>query len=437
MNLFIHAVYYFSFTVELLLASLLFARFFERKKYGLLFIGAGLVAMGLVSVLWNPVFNWAGIVQLSFKYVVFFLLMTIMLGLSFDCGPQGALYCSTLGYCIQHIVYNTYCLMRKLLQIPFAFSPDVEMLPDNLLHVLWFVICYTVMYIVSSRKYGRQQEMMKSRFMKNGKVIAFAALFLLVATFLDNISYGFLTDWGVEDGFFLINLYLTLVTICIAYILLSILKEERAQEELESMKLLLHNQRKVYRNNKELIDSINLKAHDLKHQIHALGGSIPKREAKEMEELVNQYDSFLRTGSEALDIVLAEKGAHCLNSGITLTCLLDGTHISGFSDTDIYSFFGNALDNAMDAVEKLPPEKRIISLTEQQQGSFINIRLENYCGETVEMGDNGLPRTKRDTRYHGFGTRSMRHIAEKYGAELFFWQEGDRFVTSLMLPDAG
>ena len=257
---------------------------------------------------------------------------------------------------------------------------------------------------------------------------------MTAATFLDNISRALISQSGILALNYLVSIFLIIISVCIVYILLSIVRARKAQEEFESMKLLLHSQRKVYHSSKEMIDSVNLKAHDLKHQLRALGGSIPKKQADEMERLVNIYDASLHTGNEALDIVLAEKGMHCVNHGILLTCLLDGEHIKSFSDTDIFSFFGNAIDNAIEAVDHLPEEKRIISITESVQANLVNIRIENYCGTERISFEDGLPATKRDIRYHGFGTKSMKHIAEEYGGDIFFSHEEEKFVVNLILP---
>lgn len=54
----------------------------------------------------------------------------------------------------------------------------------------------------------------------------------------------------------------------------------------------------------------------------------------------------------------------------------------------------------------------------------------NACGWKT-----GLPVTgKSDKANHGFGIRSMQLLAEKYGGELTFRQEGDIVNTYILLP---
>lgn len=423
-------MYYFSFTAEIVFASWLFARFFERKRFWWLSMTLGIGLMCLVSYFWNPDFSRDGILGLTFKYIVFYLIVIAMLQFSFRCGKWGAIFCASMGYCIQHIIYNAYSIAARAASMPVYETSYVS----DILHLLCFVVVYVILTLITWRKYMKSGDMMHRKFMENWSVIIFGMIFLIAATLLDNIALNIAYESGSQELAYLVNIYHIVISICIIYILLSIVRERKAQEEFKSMKLLLHSQHRVYRNNKEMMDSVNLKAHDLKHQIHALDGKIPREQAKEIEYLVDMYDTSLRTGNEALDVVLTEKGGYCTNHEIRLTCLLDGGHIKGFSDTDIYSFFGNAIDNAIDAVDKLPKEKRIISITENVQANLINIRIENYCETGSVVFEDGLPATKGDTRYHGFGTKSMKHIAEKYGGNIFFSHEGEKFIVNLILP---
>lgn len=81
---------------------------------------------------------------------------------------------------------------------------------------------------------------------------------------------------------------------------------------------------------------------------------------------------------------------------------------------DIYSLFGNALDNAIECEKKLGKEKRFISLKLAGKDDMISLRIENYC-LTIDMKD-GLPVTsKSDKEFHGFGLKSISYIVKKYG----------------------
>ena len=102
---------------------------------------------------------------------------------------------------------------------------------------------------------------------------------------------------------------------------------------------------------------------------------------------------------------------------------------------DLYVLLGNALDNAIEAVEQVQDEhRRIIQLTISRKDDFVNIRLENsYEGEL--SWDGNLPRTtKEDKQSHGIGLRSIRNIAKKYGGYASASTEDAVFILSILIP---
>ena len=174
--------------------------------------------------------------------------------------------------------------------------------------------------------------------------------------------------------------------------------------------------------NRATVEVINRKCHDLKHQISALRGMSGADREKSISELENAillYDNLAQTGNSDLDIVLAEKTLLAEKRGVKLQCIADGQRLNFMRAEDICSLFGNALDNAIEAAAQAePPETRIVALNVSARGNVLTVHVENPCLTAPEFSD-GLPlTTKVDTDYHGFGMRSMRYVAEKYGGVL-------------------
>lgn len=181
------------------------------------------------------------------------------------------------------------------------------------------------------------------------------------------------------------------------------------------------------------MDYLDIKCHDLKHQIRTLkkAQAVRPETIAELEESIAQYESYSNTGYPALDIILGEKSLVCKSKGIEFTVSVVGERLSNLSEPDVYSLFGNALDNAIEYEEKLPEGDRFIRLGVKDMGNMLFIRLENaYTGP--EVSDTELETTKEDKRYHGFGIKSMRHIAEKYGGEMDVCAENGVFSLTFM-----
>ena len=109
----------------------------------------------------------------------------------------------------------------------------------------------------------------------------------------------------------------------------------------------------------------------------------------------------------------------CRSENIRFTCMADGCALSFMSAPDIYSLFGNAVDNAIEASRKVADtDRRIIGIVARRSGDMLSVNVYNYFeGELKFRG--GLPvTTKSDAFAHGYGVRSISMITEKYGGDM-------------------
>lgn len=215
----------------------------------------------------------------------------------------------------------------------------------------------------------------------------------------------------------------------------------RMEEELytRTLEQIIRQQHEKYRIAEESVDLVNQKYHDLKHQIQYLKNHAADEEREgyltRMEKEIEQYEALRRTGNDALDTILTSKSITCQKNGITIITVADGALLNGMDPMDVGALFGNALDNAIEAVMKIPdPEQRLIRLNVSSMKGFIRILAENrYDGEVILK--NGYPETtKKDERYHGYGVRSMEKTVERYGGSLRVGTEDGWFRLSILLP---
>ena len=114
--------------------------------------------------------------------------------------------------------------------------------------------------------------------------------------------------------------------------------------------------------------------------------------------------------------------------------MIDGEKLMFMDEVDLYILLGNALDNAIEAVCELPKEQRIINMGVISRNEMTMLSVENFCAKPPQMVD-GLPKTtKKDSANHGFGTKSIIGIAEKYGGSVQFFTYDDRFVLNVLFP---
>lgn len=218
------------------------------------------------------------------------------------------------------------------------------------------------------------------------------------------------------------------------------LSESYLSLERDTLQNMLNMQYANYILNQESVDMVNRKYHDLKHQIAILRSEVGQERKLEyldrMEREISSYETQNKTGNQFLDTILTSKSVHCQKEGIHLTCVADGAALDFMDVMDLSVLFGNALDNAIEAVSQLPdPEERLIHLSVSREKGFLRIRLENRCKDEPITLLHGLPiTTKRDKRYHGFGVKSIRATAEKYGGSATVHAENGWFELRVLIP---
>jgi hypothetical protein len=216
--------------------------------------------------------------------------------------------------------------------------------------------------------------------------------------------------------------------------------EQKIKRELEAVQNALQTQYKQYKQWRDSINLINIKYHDLKHQIEFLRHE--KDEAKrddylnQMEDEIRAYELQNKTGNSVLDTVLTGKSLYCNKHGITLTTVVDGALLDFLNAMDICSIFGNALDNAIESELKIPTkDKRLIHLTVTKQKSFLFIRFENYYEGSLKYMENGsIATTKREKGFHGYGIKSIQYTVNKYDGAVDINAKNNWFDMQILIP---
>ena len=197
----------------------------------------------------------------------------------------------------------------------------------------------------------------------------------------------------------------------------------------DRLQWMLEQKREQYENAKATAEMIRVRYHDIKHFLNSESGPqmIGDSLAQDLREDLKRYDVQYNTGCNALDIVLTEKAARCIRESVVFSCVADGASLRFMRSVDIYTLFSNALDNAIEAVIPCALEKRIISLSLRPDAGMICLHLENYCEQAMEWRGDELVSSKQEGDWHGYGTKSIRMIVEKYGGVLRLHQEDSIF----------
>mgnify|MGYP002554026570 FL=1 len=195
-----------------------------------------------------------------------------------------------------------------------------------------------------------------------------------------------------------------------------------------------------YKLSKESWELVSMKCHDLKHQLDALknvNGIIDENVLGELKTNLNLYGAGVKTGNHALDIILFEKTIICQKNNIKLNCMAEAEKLGFMSSSNLYSLFGNALQNAIEATMKIKDEdKRLICLNIKNVSNMISVHIENSMaeGESLSIVKDFPVTTKEDKINHGYGMRSIQMIVEKFDGAVNFYVQDGWFNLDIIIP---
>ena len=418
-------------TCQLLLSALIFYLPLGRKRHFVLRLllsllcGAGLLLVAvLIRVAWNVLLT---------RFVMRLLQFAIPLVLVLLC-YEGGIYMKLKTWCASIASMEIGAALFTFLLAAFGvderetisfWNTENVRIWDWVFYYVLHVAIYVGIYLLFGRK--KPEELDRSG-RSSTLLLAFGCLLFL--TVPDCISNEYRFD---SYPLFLVNrVYLLALAAFILAICTSIEFQSRYRTDMEILDQVLIEERKQYGQMKENMDMINLRCHDLKHQLDDFSDKLTDREIESLRDAMDFYDSNIKTGCEVLDVVLHIHQPVCRAEGIELTCLADGACLSFVRTRHLYSLFNNAIGNAIEAVKKLDkPEMRTISVTVAQQSGNAVIEVTNFFdGKPIRA--NGTSKTDRSR--HGFGTMSMRYIAESYGGQIRTQTEGQLYCLTISLP---
>lgn len=404
------------FALQLLIAELMFIVGQKKRSMGVLRV----IVCTLLYILicyFHPTMGHR-FVRVLFIFAWSLLYLFVCLDSSFKC----CLFIAIASYAIQNLGYNVGSFVHLVSGIESG-TPVFYIVT-----AISFTVVYVLCYFVFVRRFRYEGDIL----IKN-----WAIFILSVATIIVVYTKNVLSATGILNATELLSVFTSISCILMLILQFGVLRQNDMAEQNRTIEQLLQAEKARYESLKETIDLVNMKCHDLRFHVREYrNNESDERHDKffeEMEESISVYDNIARTGNSAIDVLLTEKLMYCNKNCIKVSYIVDEGAVEHIEISDIYSLFGNALDNAIKSVMAEAEEKRIISINVKRKGCFAQITVSNYCSATPSM-ENGLPVSSGDERFHGFGMKSMKYIVEKYNGSMVVDVSDDMFNLCILLP---
>lgn len=175
--------------------------------------------------------------------------------------------------------------------------------------------------------------------------------------------------------------------------------------------------------------------HDLKNHIHVLELLAGEERLDELNDYLGSFKRDveirmipMKTGCTAVDALLSDKLYHAHRRDMEILLQVCDLSKIMIRPSDLCAVLGNLLDNAMEACDRLPENKKI-QLRIKQQENFYYITVINTA-EEPKTADKALVSEKKGKENgvgHGLGLRSVERIAHQYGGSLVTDYEAGEF----------
>ena len=363
-------------------------------------------------------------------YLFLVLLSLLLARYCFSLTFSDAVYIVTAGYSAQHVVYVTvHEVLAKGIMTDLSRYLWLYIILSVLVCTLWYYIVYLL--------FNKNLSLCGGRISKDTWKGMMRQLFSLVILMVSTFTCQHIFEQSAEMRYYAALLDLLLCTLILAN-QFSLCRVSLETKEKAILTQMWNDSAHFYSVSKELIETVNRKSHDMKHILNALehaDGEERQRFIDDTRKDIEAYQQVVRTDYEDLNTILSEKNLYCENRGIHLNCNVSDVPEGIVSALDLYILLGNAVDNAIECVSCLADQKKkVITLNAGRAGAFISIQINNYYEGQLKMQD-GFPVTSKSGKYyHGFGLKSIRSIAVKYGGDISIDTENGIFSLQIMIP---
>lgn len=218
-----------------------------------------------------------------------------------------------------------------------------------------------------------------------------------------------------------------------------------------------HSQIAVYKMLTEQYSQSERLRHDMKNHIIALSALSQNKEWEKIDSYLKDMESIVletggdMTGNKAVDALLYQKRKQAEEENIEWECDVQIPKEYCINDFDLCVLFGNILDNALEACERMQcGECRFINIQARRvkkcfllevknsmdsSGKICSRSLRNACvrGAMEHKYADGF--TKKDNAQgHGIGLLNIGDVVDKYNGAVHIGTEGEIFTISILIP---
>lgn len=272
-----------------------------------------------------------------------------------------------------------------------------------------------------------------------GKNVFMLVLLPIVAELsVTEIVNVFLIYDRLQHEIFIISMSIVAIIVLSYYLCIRLNYDAQIEEDYKILKQKYELDSLHTQDLEELYSRIFGIRHDLLNHFTIISTLIEKDSEKAKKYIdsltdnqIERLGSFIQTDNECLNAVVNTKIAVCEKFGINTEVRIMNKSVKKLTDDEIGVIFGNLFDNAIEAAKN--SKSKNIELDVKLNNEDTYIVMLNSVKEAVLAKNKELGTTKQNKDIHGFGTKNIKRIVNKYEGIINYFEENDKFGCQIII----
>lgn len=327
----------------------------------------------------------------------------------------------------------------------FNINPSM-ILEGNIYRIIAIIISKSIFYLII--KYLIRSFKMPVYFKsKNTKLIALIFTFNMVFWFVLVNLFKYMEVSSTRDYIYLITM--SLVGLLFSFIVYVIINKGIYQNQQK--KVWEVKEEEFYKNDfyiksmEDILETIKSQRHDLNNYLSTLYGLIylkkfddAKRYIEEINDEINNLNVIIDTNHPIITALVSIKKNKAFDNNIEMNLDIELPKEIDFQFVDLSIVIGNLLDNAIEACQLIPEDKkRKINFKMYLKGEVLIMETKNTMIRSENIYNEYRSRkftTKDDSESHGYGLGNIEFVVKQYNGDMQITDLEDEFIINIELP---
>lgn len=225
-------------------------------------------------------------------------------------------------------------------------------------------------------------------------------------------------------------IFLEAMIVVLVYLIANMLTAQIKTRRENEMALRLQLAKQQYDSLSTSVEQTRAVRHDLKHHLQVIKTMCEQGNYQRLQEYL-QSDIIQDEGAVpqfcmnyVANLLLQHYAALSADSGVSFRCRANLPEKLQLDDAALTTLLGNALSNALEAVENVSTKQREIEVLLNVKQNTLVMKVRNTCAAPPEEKDGALISAKGEG--HGYGLASIQHLANRSDG-LCQWSYADGF----------